>query len=71
MIFKILEQCFNIKQIHARQRMLRRLSLLLGVLVSLIVMLVGQYTHVPSLYIAIYQLLWLVPTLIYTKSNLK
>ncbi len=71
MIFKILEQCFNIKRIHAKQKMLRRFSILLGVLVSLIIMFSRQYTNIPSLYIAIYQLVWLVPALIYTKSNLK
>jgi hypothetical protein len=71
MIFKILEQCFNIKRIHARQKLLRRFSILLGVLVSVIIMFSKQYINIPSLYIAIYQLVWLVPALIYTKSNLK
>ncbi len=71
MIFKILEQCFNIKRIHAMQRKFRILSLLLGMIISVLVMTLKWYTNVPSLYIVIYQLIWLLPSLIYTKSNLK
>ena len=71
MIFKILEQCFNIKRIHAVQRRLRIGALLLGVAVSAVMMVLKLYTTIPSLYIAIYQLLWLLPALIYTKSKLK
>jgi len=71
MIFKILEQCFNIKRIYSKQRCFRLLSLLLGVILSAFVMVGKLYAYVPSLYIVIYQVLWLVPSLIYTKSKLK
>ncbi len=71
MIFKILEQCFNIKRIYNKQRFFRLIALSLGILLSVLVMIGKLYTYVPSLYIVIYQVLWLVPSLIYTKSKLK
>jgi len=71
MVFKILEQCFNIKRIHQKQRQLRLIALLLGALISALLMIGNLYARIPSLYIAIYQLVWLVPSLIYTKSKLK
>lgn len=71
MIFKILEQCFNIKRIHAGQRKIRVGALLLGLAVSVLFMIFKLYIKVPSLYIVVYQLLWLIPAFIYTKSKLK
>ncbi len=71
MIFKILEQCFNIKRIHSVQKKLRLGALLLGITVSSIFMVLRLYTSVPSLYIVIYQLLWFLPAWIYTKTKLK
>ncbi|MBQ7380841.1 MAG: hypothetical protein IJW69_02015 [Clostridia bacterium] len=71
MVFKILEQCFNIKRIHQKQRQLRLIAFLLGALISALLMIGNLYARIPSLYIAIYQLVWLVPSLIYTKSKLK
>ena len=71
MIFKILEQCFNIKRIHTVQRRFRIGALVLGVIISLLAMLFDFYRSIPSLYLVIYQLLWFLPSLIYTKSKLK
>ncbi|MBO5305148.1 MAG: hypothetical protein J6B12_00145, partial [Clostridia bacterium] len=71
MVFKILEQCFNIKRIHKKQRQLRLIALMLGVAISLLLMAWRIYVYVPSLYIVIYHLVWLLPSLIYTKSKLK
>lgn len=72
MIFKILVQCFNIKRIHVVQRRFRIGALALGVIVSLLLTVLGvDLRSIPSLYLVIYQLLWLLPSLIYTKSKLK
>jgi hypothetical protein len=72
MIFKILEQCFNIKRIHVVQRRFRIGALALGVIISLLLTVLGvDLRSIPSLYLVIYQLLWLLPSLIYTKSKLK
>ncbi len=71
MVFKILEQCFNIKRIHGKQRQLRIIALLFGFFISALLMIGELYVKIPSLCIAIYQLLWLLPALIYTKSKLK
>lgn len=71
MIFKILAQCFNIKRIHREQRKLRILSLLLGVFLSVLVTSFELYTKIPSACIVLYQLIWLISALVYTKSKLK
>lgn len=71
MVFKILEQCFNIKRIHGKQRQLRIIALLLGFFITALLMIEGLYVKIPSLCVAMYQLLWLLPALIYTKSKLK
>ena len=71
MIFKILEQCFNIKRIFAAQRRFRLGALALGLVISSLLMIGNLHAKIPSLYIVIYQLLWLLPGLIYTNNKLK
>lgn len=71
MIFRILEQCLNIKRIHIRQKNIRRIALGVNFVLSVVIMILRLYTGIPSLYITLYQLAWMLPALIYTKSNLK
>lgn len=71
MISRILAQCSYLKRINFFGIWMRILSMILGLGIVSVLVLAKAFSNVPSLAIVIYQLVWLIPTLIYTKIKLK
>ena len=71
MISRILAQCAYLKRINHLGTWMRVLSMVFGLCASVILVLANALSKVPSLAIAIYQLIWLIPMFIYTKTKLK
>lgn len=71
MISRILAQCAYLKKINHLGTWMRVLSMVFGLCAAVILVLADALSKVPSLTIAIYQLIWLIPMLIYTKTKLK
>ncbi len=71
MISRILAQCTRLKKINRFSSWMRFLSGVVGIGAIVALILTQMTNNVPSLAVAFYQLLWLIPTLIYTKIKLK
>ncbi len=66
MISHILADCAQLKKINYFSSWARILSIAISTAAIISLLLIGWALKIPSLYIIIYQLLWLIPSLIYT-----
>lgn len=71
MIFRILQQCLHIRGVLKKQAIFYLISVLLGIGGVLALMLTNRFGTIPSLFIAVYHIIWLAVGAIYTKSKLK
>lgn len=71
MISKILAQCVRLKKVDRFSAGMRLLAMLVGLLSVAALVSTKAFSALPTSAIAVYQLLWLIPSFIYTKTNLK
>ena len=71
MIFRILQQCLHIQNVHKKQIVLYLISVLMGVGGVVTLMLTNSFTMVPPLFIGVFHIVWAIIGMIYTKSKLK
>lgn len=71
MISRILAQCARLKKIRRTGMWLRWASSLLGLITLVTLFAVFSSVKIPAMFVAIYQLLWLIPSIIYIKVKMK
>lgn len=71
MISRILAQCVHLKKIRRTGTWLRLASSLLGMITLVTLFAVFSSVKIPALLVAVYQLLWLIPSIIYIKVKMK
>lgn len=71
MMSKILTQCSKIKHINKTNRLIRVISVAVGAVISVVISITNITEYILPLYIVIYQMIWLIPSICAINKELK